>query len=191
VKLQVEKPCDPMTDDEIEKLCAEATPGGEDGAWLVVNYDGLHILGKGGRIVSEISMPYERGGFTREHTRVEDARFIAAARQLVPDLLARARAAEDARDEWARQCNMASEAHADALNDCAGLAERIRLLEQERTAMAEGLKRMAEERDEALHELEAYAHDDGDCECLTFDGEEELCPHAERERERAMAEVKP
>jgi chromosome segregation ATPase len=63
--------------------------------------------------------------------------------------------------------------------------ERAALLARAEAAEAR-VAELERERDEAFSELEAIAHEDGDCECLVFDGEVDLCPHAKR-----MAEVKP
>lgn len=114
----------PMTDEEIEKLCAEATPG----PWKAVR-----AVGGYGAIVE----PSDSGldSISCDYIAQQDADFISAARTLVPELLERARRAEDARE--------VNEARVERQ------AERIRFLEQEVAALTEGSKRLAQERDAA------------------------------------------
>ena len=121
----------------------------------------------------------------RDEARGEAVAHNAAATQYEADIASlraevaaaedRAEKAERERDEWCRQCNLASEAQADALND-ASVARRER--DEARANYAFMVERAADQRLDGYRELGAKAA-----------AAEERAEKAERERDEARAEV--
>jgi hypothetical protein len=144
-----------MTDDEIDKLCREATPGpwrvGANGSAIRADreHDDRIIAQAHPRVFAKLDP-----GVMAEW--VDNAEFIAAARTLVPELHAEVRRLR--------------EQHLANVRRDGELRERIALLEQERTALVEGARRLAEERDRlrvALADLGPKSHSAG---CLGVRG---------------------
>lgn len=134
------------TDEEIRKLCDAATPG----PWNdEIDYDPSEAITRVAVVRDEVAVSQVAECFDstpwRDAQCIANAQFIAAARAIVPELLARAQKAEAERDA----------ALADGV-----LSRRVCDIENDRDQLRADLAAMTAARDEAC-DLAASLYDEG------------------------------